>query len=72
VENNFLKYMAFNSRYIDMTEINDEIYFTEILAIISAYKEWHRYLEIIYFSITIYSDYKNLEYFAITQVLNCY
>jgi hypothetical protein len=70
VENGCLKPVAFHSRKMDKAEINYEIHDKEMLAIISAFKEWRRYLEGTSFKITVYSDHKNLEYFATTKVLN--
>jgi hypothetical protein len=70
VENSCLKPVAIHSRKMDKAEINYEIHDKEMLAIISAFKDWPRYLEGTYFTIIVYSDHKNLEYFAITKVLN--
>jgi hypothetical protein len=42
-----------------------------MVAIISAFKEWRRYLEGAENPILVFSDYKNLEYFTTTKVLNC-
>jgi hypothetical protein len=71
VEKGYLKPVAFYSRKMDKAEINYEIYDKEILAIISAFKEWRRYLQGTSFKITIYSDHQNLEYFATTKALKC-
>jgi len=37
--------VAFHSRKIDKAEINYEIHDKEMLAVVSAFKEWRRYLE---------------------------
>jgi hypothetical protein len=52
------------------TELNYDIHDKEILAIVSAFKEWRRYLEGAEHYILVFSDHKNLEYFTITKVLN--
>jgi len=62
--------VAFHSRKMDKAEINYEIYDKEMLAVVSAFKGWRRYLEGVRFQIIVYTDYKNLEYFATTKVLN--
>jgi hypothetical protein len=72
VKNGYLKLVAFHSRKMDKVEINYNIHDKEILAIISTFKEWPQYLEGTSFKITVYSDHKNLEYFATTKVLNCH
>ena len=55
--------VAFNSRKMDKAEINYEIHDNEMLAVVSAFKEWRRYLEGARFQIIVYTDHKNLEYF---------
>jgi len=55
---------------MDKAEINYEIHDKEMLAVVSAFKEWRRYLEGTRFQIIVYTDHKNLEYFATTKVLN--
>jgi hypothetical protein len=59
VENNCLKPVAFYSRNMDKVEINYKIHDKEMLAIISAFKEWCQYLEGASFKITVYSEHKN-------------
>jgi hypothetical protein len=55
------------------TELNYDIYDKEMLAIISSFKEWSWYLEGAEHFILVFLDYKNLEYFTMTKVLNrCY
>jgi hypothetical protein len=53
------------------TELNYDIHDREMLAIVSSFKEWRRYLEGAEHSILVFSDYKNLEYFSMMEVLNC-
>jgi transposase InsO family protein len=62
--------IAFHSRKMQPAEINYEIHDKEMLAIIAAFKEWRRYLEGAAHMIRVYTDHKNLEYFATTKVLN--
>jgi len=62
--------VAFHSQKMDKAEINYEIHDKEMLAVVSAFKEWRRYLEGARFQIIVYTDHKNLEYFATTKVLN--
>jgi hypothetical protein len=62
--------VAFYSRKMTATELNYDIHDKEMLAIVSAFKEWRRYLEGAEHPILVFSDYKNLEYFTTTKVLN--
>ena len=62
--------VAFHSRKMDKAEINYEIHDKEMLAVVSGFKEWRRYLEGARFQIIVFTDHKNLEYFATTKVLN--
>jgi hypothetical protein len=62
--------VAFHSRKMDKAEISYEIHDKEMLAVVSGFKEWRRYLEGTRFHIVVYTDHKNLEYFATTKVLN--
>jgi hypothetical protein len=62
--------IAFHSRKMDKAEINYEIHDKEMLAIVSAFKEWRRYLDGANHQILVYTDHKNLEYFTTTKVLN--
>jgi len=62
--------LAFHSRKIDNAENKYENHDKEILAVVSAFKEWRRYLEGARFQIIVYTDHKILEYFAMTKVLN--
>jgi hypothetical protein len=70
VEDGRLKPVAYHSRKMDKVEINYKIQDNEMLAIISSFKEWRRYLEGAQYIITVFSDHKNLEYFDTTKVLN--
>jgi hypothetical protein len=64
--------VALHSRKIDkVLEINYEIHNKEMLAVVSGFKEWRRYLEgATRIQIIVYTDHKNLEYFSTTKVLN--
>ena len=62
--------VAFHSRKMDKAEINYEIHDKEMLAIVSAFKECRRYLEGAQHEVLVFIDYKNLEYFTTTKVLN--
>ena len=62
--------VAFYSRKMTATELNYDIHDKEMLAIVSAFKEWRRYLEGAEHPILVFSDHKNLEYFTTTKVLN--
>jgi hypothetical protein len=70
VEDGRLKPVAYYSRKMDKVEINYKIHDKEMLTIMSSFKEWRRYLEDAYYTITVFSDCKNLEYFTTTKILN--
>jgi hypothetical protein len=52
------------------TEINYGIYDKELLAIIDSFHECRHFLEGAVYPITVYTHYKNLEYFMSVRVLN--
>jgi hypothetical protein len=62
--------VAFYSRKMTATELNYDIHKKEMLAIISSFNEWRRYLEGAEYSILVFSDHKILEYFTRTKVVN--
>jgi hypothetical protein len=62
--------IAFYSRKFSPAEINYEIHDKELLAIVNCFKAWRRYLEGSLHMVQVFSDYKNLEYFMTTKVLN--
>jgi len=68
--NGVLHPIAFHSRKLTPPELNYEIYDKEMLAIVTAFKEWRAYLEGAAHPITVYTDHRNLEYFTETKVLN--
>jgi hypothetical protein len=61
---------AFHSRKFSPAEINYEIHDKELLAIVDCFKAWRRYLEGSLHMVPVFTDYKNLEYFMTTKVLN--
>jgi hypothetical protein len=61
---------AFHSRKFSPAEINYKIHNKELLAIVDCFKVWRRYLEGLLHTVQVFTDYKNLEYFMITKVLN--
>ena len=62
--------VAFYSRKFSPAEINYDVYDKELLAIITAFERWHRYLHGAQHQITVLCDHWNLQYFTTTQVLN--
>jgi hypothetical protein len=62
--------VAFLSRKLSDIERNYEIYDKKMLVIVSCFKQWRHYLEEANHIITIYADYKNLEYFTTSKQLN--
>src|SRR5207248_6050060 len=62
--------IAFLSRKMTPIEINYEIYDKEMLAIMQCFKQWRHYLEGAQHPVTVFTDHKNLEYFASTKQLN--
>jgi hypothetical protein len=61
---------AFHSRKFSPDEINYEIHDKELLTIVDCFKTWRRYLEGLLHMVLVFMDYKNLEYFMTTKVLN--
>jgi hypothetical protein len=61
--------VAFHSRKFKPAEINYDIHDKEMLAIVVAFKEWEHMLKSTASEITVFTDHKNLEYFATTKVL---
>jgi hypothetical protein len=62
--------VTFYCRKMTATALNYHIHDKEILAIVSTFKEWTRYVEGAEHSILVFSDHKNLEYFTTMKVLN--
>src|SRR5882724_3918033 len=61
--------IAFYSRSMQPAELNYEIYDKELLAIFEAFRQWRNYLEGSTHVVLVFSDHKNLEYFATTKQL---
>jgi len=62
--------VAFHSRKFQPVEINYEIHDKNLLAIVNAFKHWHRYCEGATNQVQVFSDHQNLEYFTTTKILN--
>jgi RNase H-like domain found in reverse transcriptase/Reverse transcriptase (RNA-dependent DNA polymerase)/Integrase zinc binding domain/Integrase core domain/Chromo (CHRromatin Organisation MOdifier) domain len=62
--------VAFYSRKLTPPELNYEIHDKEMLAIVAALKEWRAYLEGAAHPFVVFSDHRNLQYFATTKILN--
>jgi hypothetical protein len=62
--------VAFHSRKFKPAEINYDIHDKEMLAIVAALKEWEHMLKSCQEEFTVFTDHKNLEYFATTKVLS--
>jgi len=70
-ENNLWKPVTFISKLLNKTERNYEIHDKEILGVIRCLKAWRHFLEDTRSKFEIWTDHKNLEYFMISQNLNC-
>ena len=62
--------VAFHSRKFLPAEINYDIHDKEMLAIVTGLKEWEHMLRSCKDEFIVYTDHKNLEYFASTKVLS--
>jgi len=63
--------VAFISKLLNTTERNYEIYDKEMLAVIRCLEAWRHYLEGAKLEFEIWTDHKNLQYFMMSQKLNC-
>jgi len=70
-ENNLWKPVTFISKLLNKTERNYKIHDKEILGVIRCLKAWRHFLEDARSKFEIWTDHKNLEYFMISQNLNC-
>ena len=61
--------IAFFSRTLQAAELNYDTHDKELLAIFSAFKTWHHYLEGTSDLVDVVTDHKNLEYFSTTKML---
>ncbi len=66
-----LHLVAFYSRKLTSAEINYQVYDKELLAIITAFKQWRPYLAGVQHRVQVLTDHKNLLYFTTTRTLNC-
>ena len=62
--------VTFHSRKFKPAEINYDIYDKEMLAIVAALKEWEHMLKSCQEEFVVFTDHKNLEYFASSKVLS--
>ena len=69
-ENGKLRPVAFYSRKLSPAGLNYEIHDKELLAIVECFKQWRVYLEGSKYQVKVYTDHKNLTYFASIQTLN--
>jgi hypothetical protein len=60
----------FYSRKFSPAEINYKIHDKGLLTIVDCFKVWRRYLDGLLHTVQVFTDYKNLEYFMTTKVLN--
>ena len=56
--------ICFYSRKFTPAELNYPIYDKELLAVVSAFKQWRVYVEGAVLPVSVYTDHKNLEYFS--------
>ena len=63
--------VAFISKLLNTTEQNYKIHDKEILAVIRCLEAWRYYLEGVKLEFEIWTDHKNLQYFMMSQKLNC-
>ena len=63
--------MAFLSKKMMTTKENYDIHNKELLAIIKATEKWRHLLEGARYPFEIWTDHKNLLYFAQAQTINC-
>ena len=62
--------MAFNLKKFSLVKINYDIHDKEMSAIVDSFKQWEHWLIGSLHPVLIYMNYKNLEYFTTTKVLN--
>jgi len=63
--------VAFISKSLNATEQNYKIHNKEMLAVIRCLEAWRHYLEGAKLEFKIWTDHKNLQYFMMSQELNC-
>ena len=62
--------VAFHSRKMIPAERNYETYDQELLAIVTAFKQWRHYLKGSFYPVEVLTDYNNLKYFMRLAQLN--
>ena len=62
--------VVFHPRKFQPAEINYDIHVKEMLAIVAVLKEWEHMMKTYQEEFTLFTDHKNLEYFASTKVLS--
>jgi len=70
-ENGKWKPVAFISKSLNAMERNYKIHNKEMLAVIRCLEVWRHYLEGEKLEFEIWTDHKNLQYFMMSQKLNC-
>jgi hypothetical protein len=70
-DDRIFKSMAFFSKKHSIIEYNYKIYNKKLLAVIRCFKKWKPKLKETSSPIKIITDYRNLEYFTTTKLLNC-
>ena len=70
-DDRILQPITFFSKKHSSTEYNYKIYNKKLLAIIRYFEKWRPELEGAPSPIKVIIDYKNLEYFITTKLLNC-
>jgi hypothetical protein len=63
--------IAYISKAMDLAERNYDIHNKELLAVFRSLKAWCHYLEGAQHPINVFSNHKNLIFFAKAQMLNC-
>jgi len=63
--------VAFISKLLNAIEQNYEIHDKEMLVVIRCLEAWRHYLERAKLKFEIWTDHKNLQYFMMSQKLNC-
>jgi hypothetical protein len=69
-ESDNLHPIAFYSRKFTVAELNYDIHDKELLAVVTAFKQWRHYLEGTPECITVFSDHKNLVHFTKSTTLS--
>jgi hypothetical protein len=69
-ENNELRLIAFYGQTMISAELNYDIYNKELLTIVECFQLWRQYLEEAKYTIQVFTDYNNLQYFRTTKQLS--